>query len=622
MSAERLERMADAQHHRGPDDRGVFVDAMQGIGLAHNRLSIVDLSAAGHQPMSDSTGTRAIVFNGEIYNYRELATELEGYPFRSATDTEVILAAYDRWGDACVERFNGMFAFALWDGRRRRLFCARDRLGVKPFHYTSHRGQFLFASEVKALLAAGVSAAPDWTSWGTYLAHGTYDHDERTFFEQIRSLPAGASLVIEDGRLQIRHYWDLFAQSRAQFDGTLDEACREFRDLLTDSVRLRLRADVPVGINLSGGLDSACMLAAADDALHGQGEIRAFTASFDDPQYDETGFADRVLRFTKLSRRTSRLGPEDVWNDAIHAMWHQEAPFGGIGTLAYQAVHGLAKKEGVTVLLEGQGVDELLAGYSYFRPAYHLDLLEHGNCATFRRELRAGGNVSDGVAAIRDECDPHSPALYQDRTTFLRPDLVTQDIIAKAGPAPRFREPFPHRLSNRLYRDLRHTKLPRVLRMNDRLSMAFSLELRQPYLDYRLVELAFRLASDLKIRNGIGKYLLRHVFSDRLPDDVIWTAKRPVVTPQREWMRGPLAGMVEELIESRAFQQRGIFDPHMVRRAFDRFKAGEGENGFFVWQWINTELWFRRFIDTAAAQPNSSYLDDAKPLRGEAVRSI
>ena len=330
-----LEAMVAVQHHRGPDDRGIFEDKM-GLVVRHNRLSIIDLSRAGHQPMSNIDGSLWIVFNGEVYNYLELRQELSDYPYRSLTDTEVILAAYERWGEHCVEHFVGMFEFAIWDIRRQRLFCARDRLGIKPFHYAWHQGCFLFSSEIKAILAAGYPPAPDWSVWATYLKHGYYDHSSETFFEGVRVLPPGHTLTLENNRTSIRCYWNLPALAAEPLILEDDEAAAQLMDLFKDAVRLRLRSDVPLGVNLSGGLDSACLMVTVDQLLQTNGNLQTFTASFDDARYDEQDFASQVPRYKQWIRHVQRLNEVNVWDLAWEALWHQEAPYGGIATLIDQ----------------------------------------------------------------------------------------------------------------------------------------------------------------------------------------------------------------------------------------------------------------------------------------------
>ena len=595
-----IKAMVTVQSHRGPDANDWYVNPAATVALGHNRLSIIDLSDAGRQPMVDHTGQRFLVFNGEIYNYIELKAILTDYPYKTQTDSEVIFAAYEKWGEACVEHFNGMFAFALWDESQQTLFCARDRLGIKPFHYTIADGNFYFASEIKAILAAGIPAEPNWDTWSMYLTHGYYDHSDATFFANIASLTPGHTLCLQHGQIKIRSYWDLPAAAAEPLTLNDDAAAAELKRLLRSAVTLRLRSDVPLGINLSGGLDSASMMMTADALLADSGEIQTFTASFADPRYDEYDFADAVPRLTNWVRNRQRLGLESVWEMLQSALWHQEAPFGGIATLAYHNLHALAKARGVTVLLEGQGVDEMLAGYNYFRPPHYLDLLEQGRWQQMRQEIRLSGlNGFMGTKGVRRLQRGQSLNVYQDGTSHLRPQCVNHDIRSKAPAVPNWATPFESHLNNTLYRDLKHTKLPRVLRMNDRLSMAFSRELREPYLDHRIVEFLFRLPGHQKIRDGQSKFLLRQAMKHQLPDNIRSGQKRAVVTPQREWLREALRPNIEAILTSKRFAERGLFEQKHVLAEYQKFCADEGNNAFFVWQWVNTELWFRRFVDEA-----------------------
>ena len=593
-----LESMVQKQRHRGPDDSGLYISEDRLVGLGHNRLSIIDLSSAGQQPMSNYNGTCWIVFNGEIYNYVELKRELSDYPYKSKTDTEVILAAYEKWGENCVDYFNGMFAFAIWDSEKKRLFCARDRLGIKPFYYIQDGDKFMFASEIKALLSAGWKVSPNWATWATYLVHGYYDHSDETFFADVLALSSGNILIWESERITIKNYWDLSVLAKDQLSLSDEEASDCFINLLEDSVSLRLRSDVPVGVNLSGGLDSASLVSTMDNLLQAEGELKTFTASFSDCRYDEHSFASEVPRQTRWTQHIKRLDDTDVWDLAWHTIWHQEAPFGGIATLAYSKLHNLAKEIGVTVLLEGQGMDEMLGGYDYFRPYYFLDLLEKGKLQLLRQEIRAiQSNSGFWLSAVRQLQSGMNFNTYQDGTSHLRPECVSPVMRDLAGETNLFPQVFSDHLSNALFRDLSFTKLPRVLRMNDRLSMAYGRELREPYLDYRIVEFLFSLPGHQKIRLGRGKHQLRHAMADRLPDNIRLAKKRAVVTPQREWLQTTLYPRVKEIISSASFAERGIFDVRKVHDTFKSFCRSDSSNSFFVWQWINVELWFRTFVD-------------------------
>lgn len=628
-----IREMVRVQHHRGPDASDHWLSENPPVALGHNRLSILDLSDAGRQPMASRDGRYRIVFNGEIYNYLELREELDG-PWIGGSDTEVLLASWDRWGLAALPRLNGMFAFAIWDAEARTLTCVRDRLGIKPFHYAWIGESWAFGSEIKALLAAGLPARPDADTWATYLAHGIYDHGAGTFFAGVTALPGGHHVTIDhSGRRPVAGspvaWWDpTRAPDLAQATDT--ELEDRFLELLDDSVRLRRRSDVPVGVNLSGGMDSATLMTAVDRQIGAGAAVETFTAGFGDARYDEGDFADGVPRVANWVRNHEALDVADVWQEAADLTWHQEAPFGGIATLGYFRLHRKALERDVTVLLEGQGGDELLAGYRYFETPFHLDLLKAGQKARLRSEIRAshalgGPSPHDAMAALRalqaaEEAGQSGPARYQDGSSHLRTDLLHPEWVERAGAHPQFAQPWPDHLRNALHRDLRHTKLPRVLRMNDRLSMAHSRELREPYLDHRMVEFCLGLPSGQRIRNGWAKELMRRAAARRIPETLVRTPKRAIVTPQREWLRGPLRPAIEALLKDGAFADRGIFRAEECRAAFDAFCAGDGGNAFFIWQWVSAELWWRRFVDLDDRPLDQSL--GVPPLRKSSGRTL
>lgn len=556
VDCNRLSSMTDAIAHRGPDSRGVWISANGRIGLGHRRLSIMDLSSAGAQPME--RGHIKLTFNGEIYNHLELREQLTDYTFTSSSDTEVIIAAYLRWGHDCLSRFNGMFAFALWDDRKQELFCARDRLGVKPFFYAQCHQEWLFGSEVKALLAGGINPAPDMKVWAQYLVNGAFERAHESFFDGVKALPPGHYAVVKpDASMSLRRWWYLPERVLEPWSGTEDQAAELLNELIDKAVMLRLRSDVPVAVNLSGGLDSSTITQSFLRQSHDQ--VHVFTCAFDDPAYDEDQYAESVIRGSSCIRHIVRLLPQHVESTSLEAMHAQEAPFGGIGMLAYERIHRQMRSLGLKVALEGQGGDELFAGYAYY-------------------------------------ASPSTSNLYQDGTSYLSPECIQPFIRDSASPI-NYPAPFLNRLDNSLYRDLTETKLVRVLRMNDRKSMAHGVELRQPFLDYRVVELAMRLPAHLKIRDGYGKHVLRVAMKDKLPPDIVWAKKRPVVTPQREWMLSCLKPWVEDIIYSQRFAQRGFIDASAVQRTFAKYLTEKPDNAFPIWQWINLELWFRTFVD-------------------------
>lgn len=558
---ERLAAMVAAQEHRGPDGRGDWSDAAGPCHLGHNRLAIIDRSSAGLQPMRSFDGRWTIVWNGELYNYRELREELaghSGYPFATRTDTEVVLAAWDRWGEACLDRFLGMFAFLLWDARDRRLHAVRDRFGVKPLYWAEESGGgLLFASEIKALQAAGAGLEPDAGTWATYLTSGATDHSEETFWRGVQALAPGHRMTWKDGSHRISSWYSLPDRVGSEPDARPESVVAdEYRSLLTESVSLRFRSDVPVGINLSGGLDSSTLLGVVQEVQGEESDVSAFTFVTGDPAYDELPWVRQALGRTRHPSVVASLSPADVPALADSVAASQDEPFGGLPTLAYARLFEVARAAGVVVLLDGQGMDEQWAGYDYYARALEVDsaALVQG----------ASGSVT--------------------RPAFLRPELK-----ALARPVQPTRPFGGDTLRNLQWRDLRFTKLPRALRFSDRVSMRRGTELREPFLDHRLVELAMRQGRDRKLRDGQTKWMLRRITERLLPEGVVEAPKRPLQTPQREWLRGPLKDWATERIELALEEGPGAdwLDARAVRESWHDYVERGSDNSFYVWQWIS-----------------------------------
>ncbi len=571
--------MVNSLHYRGPNDAGVYQDEY--INFGHRRLSIIDLSQAGRQPMYDSKKELMVVFNGEIYNYIELKEILKNeFQFCTSTDTEIILAAYSKWGDACVEHFNGMFSFALWDFKKKRLFCARDRLGIKPFYYCLHEGAFYFASEQKPFFIGGVPRNANEKIIFQYLAYGYYHHSEETFFTGVYALTPGSQLIYENGKITIRSYWVLSKHEEFRENITEQEAVEELRYLINRSIQLRLRSDVPIGLHVSGGLDSSTLLVMMDALMNSSCDLHAYTVIFGDERYDEKVYVDKIRNMHNAWVFHSVLFDKTrLWELADECLYHIEAPYGGLATLSYFYMNKVSHNDDVTVLLEGQGVDEILAGYPYYQ------------------------NCNDTNAATT-EC-------YQDGTRFLHPECIRNSAFYTYDKRPYFDTPFTNTLNAVLYRDMRFTKLPRVLCFNDRATMAFSKELRVPFLDHIIVEFCFSLPSYLKIHNNVSKYLLRRAMKGIVPDPIRKAPKRAVVNPQREWLRKDYSADILDIFHSRSFRERSIWDAVKVIDVYNKFCNGEGDNSFFVWQYINMELWFRQFIDKPFT---SKYVPDTRDV--------
>ena len=569
-----VERMTQVLAHRGPDAQGVWLE--DGIALGSRRLSIFDLSSAGNQPMHSDDERFVIAHNGEVYNFPELRDELGG-EFRSDTDTEVVLKAFAKWGDGSLDRFNGMFAFAIWDRHDKVLTIARDRFGIKPLYYAFWEGNFYFASEIKALAAAGVPMEPDEATWSLYLTKGLYDHGERTFFQSVKRLLPGHILKMDSaGDCKISCWYNLAERTANQpLDARPDkEVAQEVLELMEDAVRLRFRADVPVGICVSGGLDSSLLVGLLRKIFGIETKIHAYHYATGDPQYDETQWAKQMLQGCHHALHVTTLRPEEVPSLAREVAYFQEEPFGGLNSLASVRLFENAQREGAIVLLGGEGLDEQWAGYDYYRQAL-----------TSAAQPEAVGPVQAS------------------RSKSTRPHCLAEAFRDKAGDVD-FPALYHEPVKNWLHRDLKYAKIPRALRFVDRTSSQNSSELRVPFLDHRLVELAFQQPVDRMIRQDVQKYLPREIASSLLPSAVTTAPKRPVQTPQREWLRGPLRGWVEECLASPAVQTSGWFDTKAIQQEWESYLTGRDDNSFFVLQWISVAL-------------NASVLESFRSLRSE-----
>ena len=538
-----VRRMIALQRHRGPDGEG-FYDT-PGASLGHCRLAIIDLSDAGHQPMRDPSGRYCLTYNGEIYNYLELANELRalGHCFRSHSDTEVLLTAYRQWGEACLARLRGMFAFAIWDEQERRLFAARDRLGIKPFHYwTDGQGRLAFASEIKALLALVPTVRVNRRLAQAFLAWNLLDHEAaETMFEGIWRLPPGHALTWEPDRgLSLQRYWHLEVNNDLETPPACQAALiAEFRARFEESVALHLRSDVPVGTCLSGGLDSSSIVCTVSAELHRRGIWRedwqhTFSACFDDPRLDERPYIAAVAEATGC--QTHFVFPRGEWLQRdLHALlWHQEEPVGGFGVYSQYCVARLAREQGLKVLLDGQGADEQLAGYRKFILTYVRQLLRA------RHYLRA---MQETLAFAASPAILRTSSLVDGRRYLFRsaPEL-TQLWPADTLPERPATLGLGDGLGRRIEADLLHFSLPPLLRYEDRNTMAFGIESRVPFIDHVLVEWLATLPADMRLRGGWTKYILRQALADVLPAKIrVRKSKLGFATPDSAWLASPLA---------------------------------------------------------------------------------
>ena len=542
-----LLKMTNTQKHRGPDYTGFWLD--ENVCFGHNRLSIIDLSENANQPFQDEEERYQLIFNGEIYNYLELKNELDDN-FVTSSDTEVLFAAYLKWGKACLNKLNGMFSFAVWDSVDKKLFAARDRFGVKPFYYHQSEDTLYFSSEIKTLHSAGIEKEPNKKVWANYFSFGSYGMPHETFWKHIDQLPGGHCLEFEKNTLKIEK-WYFFEKEIEKHKEKLsyEEIKNKYIVLLKDSIKLRFRADVSVGFNVSGGIDSSALLAFVNQQENKE-NIKAFTFYTNDDRYDELPWVEEMVSLTENSLQKVLLKPEEVKELAAKIDYHQDEPYGGIPTLAYAKIFEKARAKNTLVLLDGQGMDEQWAGYDYY--------------------LQKNEATIQGV-----------------KKSPFKKEVLSKEMIALSQ-KPIYPKPFKDELLNKQYRDLFYTKIPRALRFNDRVSMAYSTELREPFLDYRLVELAFAQPLEYKIKDGIQKYVLRDIVSEYLSDSITYAPKRPLQTPQREWLANELHELVDKKIEKiEKSNYKSWFDIEELKKEWQNYVEGDNQSSFHIWQWLS-----------------------------------
>ncbi len=609
-----LKRMRDTLTHRGPDDAGNFIDG--GIGLAHRRLSIVDLGG-GHQPMSNEDGQIQIVFNGEIYNHKDYRPMLEarGHRYRTTSDTETIVHLYEEFGAAAVQHLRGMFAFAIWDANKRELLLARDRLGVKPLYYTlSEDGELHFASEIKALIESrAVKPELNYNVLADFSAN-RYTSGDETLFSGVRRLPPGHTLVWKDGRVEIKHYWEVsFAKQETTFSD--NQYIEQFDQLFRESVRLRLMADVPLGMFLSGGIDSTAIAGVMSKLVSDR--IKTFSVAFEEREANELEYARMAARAFKTDHHEIIVSPQEFF-DALPAMVYQEdEPIAHPSSIPLYFVSKLAA-EHVKVVLTGEGSDELLAGYDKYRKTiYNLALGRAYNFTVplpLRHFVKQAIETGSGSLAIRQKlartflCVPSDiESIYFDNfSVFSR---QRQQSLFTAETRARMRESDPYKtslalmggsdavtmLDQLLAADMK-TYLHELLMKQDQMSMAASIESRVPFLDHKLVEFAARLPERMKLRGLTTKYILRQAMADKVPSEILTRKKMGFPVPVGAWLRGQFRHLLDEYVLSARAKERGIFEPEFVGNLVARHQAGEN-HAERLWMLVNFEIWQRRFID-------------------------
>ncbi len=604
--------------HRGPDDEGFFVQ--DNVGLAMRRLSIIDVKT-GHQPIANESGTMWIVFNGEIYNHRELRAELQakGHRYRTESDTETVVHLYEEYGSECVQHLRGMFAFVIWDGSQRQLFAARDRLGIKPLYYRWDGTTFVFGSEIKALLAyPGMEAVFNQSTLGEYLAFG-YITGERTMYQGIQKLMPGHTLQLgESGRLETRRYWDLSVPI-AEESHPREYYVKRYRELLEEAVSSHLMSEVPLGLFLSGGLDSSAV-AALTAKIRGD-QIETFAVGYGEEEYSELPFARQVAQHIHSQHHEVCLSRDEFFASLPHLVWHEDEPIVWPSSVALYFVARLARDR-VTVVLTGEGSDETLAGYTRYAWTLlnsRVDRVYRAlTPAALRRSVRSTLGKSRLGARLHRKLE-HTflmrdgqswPSFYFDNfySAFSLPEqreLLTLPALESAGdPYAGSLEPWQrssgdllHRL---LYSDI-NSYLIELLMKQDQMSMAASIESRVPFLDHILVEFTASIPAAYSIRGLAGKFILKSAVEDLLPKEIVYRKKMGFPTPWAYWLAGPQLDKLERMLLDGRTRARGLFHPEVVARLFHEHRAGRRDHGNRIWRLLNLETWFRVCIDRESA---------------------
>jgi asparagine synthase (glutamine-hydrolysing) len=617
---DRATRMRDLLAHRGPDDAGLFIDDRAALG--HRRLSIVDL-AAGHQPLANETDTIQIVFNGEIYNHQAVRRELEsaGHRYRTRSDTETIVHAYEQWGDAAVEHLRGMFAFAIWDAPARRLLLARDRLGVKPLYWAIANGRLLFASEIKAILASGLMRAVANDQALPELLSTRYLSGTETLFKGIHRLQPGHTLVFENGSVVIQRYWDIPTGPSQQLSAVPDrDMVAQFRERLEEAVRIRLMADVPLGMFLSGGLDSSAIAALMSRMV--DRPVQTFSVAFEQRAFSELEYARQVARAIGAESHEIVIDDQDFFGALPRLIWHEDEPIAHPSSVPLYFVSALAR-ERVKVVLTGEGSDELLAGYGKYPRAL----------ANWRAAAAYEFVPAPVRTWIADAVVPKLPARLgrYARRSFLAmgrtPEAMFFDNFAAIGLrrqaallAPSFAElATPDRaygasrtffdapngastiLDRLLYTDMK-TYLVELLMKQDQMSMAASIESRVPFLDHQLVEFAAGLPQRMKLRGLSTKWILREAVRDLLPADILSRKKMGFPVPFGVWLREGWNDVARDVLLDPRSCQRGIINPVAVEQLLTAHADGSSDGADAIWSLLNLELWYRTHIDGEGVQ--------------------
>lgn len=592
MNSEDIQSMMALIKHRGPDNEDCFID--QNVGLGHVRLSIIDLSSTGHQPMFSLDKRYCILHNGEVYNYLELREQLKGkYKFISQTDTEVILYSFIEWGPVCLTKFNGMFAFVIYDTKTKELFAARDRFGIKPFYYFIDDQRFIFASEERAIIPFLKEKKPNNKAIFEYLIYNRTDQGNFTFFEGIEKLPHGAYGIISDRKFRIKKWYMLEKELREPFKSPY-----EFYETFRQSIKFRLRSDVPVGLCLSGGLDSSSIVSVLLKDFN-KSDLNTFSAVYEkSDRADESDFINEY-RSDLENMYYTKPTAESLMTDLTKFIECHSEPVATLGPYAQFKVMQLAK-EHVKVTLDGQGADEELAGYHYFFGAFFKELLTKCKFASLSSEIMAYLRKYQSLLAIGYLGLYASPPFLKNYLSKISHNFVTDEFYQteKKDSDVRLNLYNPKNLNESLLQHFEY-KLEHLLKWGDHNSMWHSIESRVPFLDHNIVERVLCLSPERIINKATTKVILREAMKGTLPERIrIRKDKLGFETPWGKWFRiQKFKELILEILESKSLKERGYLNQEKCLRVYQLHLNGKVNNAKEIWKWINLELWFRNMID-------------------------
>ena len=613
-----LREMTKLVYYRGPDDEGLFWSDKHCSGIGHRRLSIIDLSSKGHQPMSNETGTLHITYNGEIYNYKEIRSSLEklGYKFKSSSDTEVILKSYEEWGEECLHKFNGMFAFAIYNSDTNSLFAARDRIGIKPFYYYHKNDAFIFSSEIKSILKSGLAETnPDYFS---LLTPTRFQISPFTGFENILKLPPGYSLFLNNSELKLKKYWDINPSEK-----DIDEvtAIQQLDDILNGAVTRQMISDVPVGIFLSGGLDSSII--AALMRKNTQEDIHSFTIKFsdEDQKYEKMVkdelYAKQVAEIFDMDYNEIEVSP-DIEDLLPKIIWHLDEPLADPAAINTYLISKAARDLDIVVLLNGMGGDEIFGGYRKHLACLKADTYRQYVPGLIRKAVKETfdhipvATSSQGFKYLRWLKRFLIIASLPRIERFLSSDLsLTGEQFDKLfiekinykdshfykSQVDNFKPSDVSYLTQMCLNDSKIMLPEHNLNYSDKASMAASIESRPPLTDHLLVEFMFNLEPELRIKKDKQKYLLKKVSEKYLPIGIVNRPKAPFGSPLRSWIRGPLAEMVDDYLSTDSMKKRNLYKQDYIEKLIKSDRDGKEDNSHIIWTLLTNEIWFKTFFN-------------------------